>query len=335
VKIAVLRVYGSALAQQWPARPPAEFRDVEFQFDDATGADHVIVLSGVGRRTQVFCQPERVWLMIQEPPVPHTRNIYRAQAAFHRTYAPDGTHPDPRWHTYWGALNWWVGKSYDELAVQPYPTKTTDLCFITSNETLLEGHRKRLAFLDGLRASGIAFELWGRGFHPLPDKWDALSRSRYAIAFENYRGSDYWTEKLADCFLAYSTPFYYGASDIGRYFPPKSYVPLDPDDPLVFDRIGEIVASGFHEENKQALLEARELCLTKYNTLFFVAREVQAFAPPASAARAVTIRKLARPERFPRNLDLALRDLLRPLIPGALMQRYRQWRGKRAGERGL
>ncbi|HWA18747.1 MAG TPA: glycosyltransferase family 10 [Devosia sp.] len=329
MKIAIVQAYDADLRRQWPARPPAEFADIEFQFGIAEGADHVIALNGVAARTIVDVDPERVWLLIQEPPVPETRNIYRAQHAFRRIYAPDQVHPDPRWRTYWGALNWWVGKSYDELTAVPYPIKTTDLSFITSNETLLEGHRKRLAFLDGLKASGIPFELWGRGFRPLPDKWDVLSRSRYAVAFENYRGSDYWTEKLADCFLSYCTPFYYGASRIDRYFPQGSYLPIDLDDPYAFERIRDAIASHFHERNLSALEEARQLCLTKYNTLFFIAREVNAFGAYPAARRRTTLKKLRpRPQKFPGNVTSAIVSLIRVVVPRRVKDRIRHWRNQ-------
>lgn len=329
MKIAVLRVYDAPLAAHWPAQPPPDLHDIEFQFDDATGADCVIVLNGVGADTTVFCPPDRVWAVVQEPPVFETSNIYRGQRAFHRMYIPAVSPPGSMKKAFWGALNWLVGKTYDELVALPYPRKTVDLCWVTSDLAVLEGQRKRLSFLAKLQQAGIAVDLWGRGFREAPVKWDVLAPSRYSIGFENFGGGIYWSEKITDSFLAFSTPFYYGAMDIDRYFPPKSYIPIDPDDPHVFDRMKEVIASNFHEENIAALMEARDLCLNKYNTLFYIAREVLAAPSVSQPARPVRITKLAPPpERFPRNVDRALRDAIRPLLPSALLDRYRQWRDR-------
>ena len=68
MKIAILRCYraGPDLAGHWPAEPPADIRDVEFQFDSADGADHVVVLNGVAEDTRVFCAPDRIWALVQE-----------------------------------------------------------------------------------------------------------------------------------------------------------------------------------------------------------------------------------------------------------------------------
>lgn len=330
MRIAVLRLYDAPLQQHWPTHPPADLQDVEFQFDDATGADHIVVLNGLDVETSVYCQPSRVWAMVQEPPVAETAHLYRGQTAFSRLYVPEVPPAGTNRVQYWGALNWLVGKSYDELTALPYPVKTTDLCWVTSNLSLLDGHRKRMRFLRRMQQSGIALDLWGRGFRDIAVKWDALAPSRYSVSFENFDGGVYWSEKLTDSFLAYSTPFYFGAKDIDKYFPERSYVPIDPDDPHVFDRMSDTIASGFHEENRAALEEARDLCLNKYNILFYIAREVVAMPQPAEASRHITIHPLPRPRQtLGRRLDLAARDLLRPLVPASLLGRYRQWRENR------
>jgi hypothetical protein len=330
MKIAVLRLYGAPLDQHWPTRPPADLRDVQFQYDDATGADHVVVLNGVDSDTLVYCQPSRIWAMVQEPPVAETARLYEGQPAFHRLYVPEVPAPGTNRVQFWGALNWHVGKSYDELGALNYPKKTTNLCWVTSNLGYLEGHRKRMRFLRDMQQKGIAVDLWGRGFREIAVKWDVLAPSRYSVSFENYGGGVYWSEKLTDSFLAYSTPFYFGARDIDRYFPSRSYVSIDPDDPHVFEKMQDTIASGFHEDNLSALEEARDLCLNKYNTLFFIAREVMAMPPSTEPRSAVRILRLPRPRRtVARQIDLAVRDVLRPLVPAALLDRYRQWRDSR------
>ena len=68
---------------------------------------------------------------------------------------------------------------------------------LTSKATLA-GHRYRLEFLRRLREH-IDLDLYGRGFAPIEDKWQALAPYRYSIAFENAAAPYYFTEKIMDC----------------------------------------------------------------------------------------------------------------------------------------
>jgi len=155
------------------------------------------------------------------------------------------------------------------------------------------------------------------GFEPIADKWDGLAPYRYSIAFENFADDLYWSEKLADCFLAYATPFYFGTATIGRYFPKGSYIPIDPYDRHVFERMRDTIAEGFHENHRGPLEEARELCLTRYNTLFYIAREALAYAARTvpQAPQEVLIRKLPPPgpsiRRWPLHLQQRAKRLWR------------------------
>ncbi len=337
MKIALLNVGARPLRQFWPSVPPDDLADVEFAFDDAEGADHIICLNGVKAPLQVLCRPDRIWSLVQEPPDPLTAHLYHAQPAFSRVYVPDAGLAGPRYRQYWGALEPHVGRSQDQLSALAYPEKTLDLAWVTSAQLYLPGHRDRMAFLARLVSAGIPLELWGRGFRELPVKWDVLSRARYAIAYENFVGGIYWSEKLSDCFLAWSTPIYHGAADIDRYFPPGSYIRLDPDDPLAPERVRDIVASRFHEDNRSALEEARELCLKRYNPLFFIAREVKAFVGSDVQSRRIRLR--AQPiEGFYDTLwarapMAAFRRWLRPHVPLWALQRYRQWKQARRERR--
>jgi hypothetical protein len=208
-----------------------------------------------------------------------------------------------------------VDRSFDELAAAAYPAKTRTLSWITSNQSRFDGHKLRMNFLRRLERSGLPFDLYGQGFTPIADKWDGLAPYRYSIAFENFADDLYWSEKLADCFLAFTTPFYFGTASIGRYFPKGSYIPIDPYDRHVFERMREKIAEGFHDSHRAALEEARELCLTRYNTLFYIAREALAHAAktPVQTAREVLIEKLPPSGPSSRRWPLHLRQRVRRL----------------------
>ena len=160
--------------------------------------------------------------------------------------------------------SWWVHKSYRQLVNSDVILKSRNLSWITSNFNNLQGHRNRLEFLERLRHE-VDFDLFGRGFLPLDDKWEGLAPYRYSIAFENTRAQDYFTEKIMDCFVCNTLPIYFGAPNIGKYFPEKSFITLDPNAPNLFKEIREIASSDLWRERLPYILEAKDLVLNKYN----------------------------------------------------------------------
>ena len=108
------------------------------------------------------------------------------------------------------------------------------------------------------------------------DKWDALAPYQFSIAIENSSQENYWTEKIVDCFLAFTVPIYYGATNIGKYFPEDSYIWLPIDSPL--DALN-ILKSTLEKDNWKkrlpAVQEARRRCLEEYSLIEFLKKEVE------------------------------------------------------------
>lgn len=171
------------------------------------------------------------------------------------------------------ALPWLVGRSYDELVTADFPAKTEDTSVICSNKAIIGGHRRRLRFVEQL--PGLSpMTRFGRGFRDLPDKWDGLAPFRYSVAVENSRHDHYWTEKIADCFLAGTVPIYWGAPNIRDYFPADSMIVIDTLDPVEVARIikAEATLEGY-QRRQPALREAKRRVLEEYN-LFEVASQM-------------------------------------------------------------
>jgi hypothetical protein len=122
--------------------------------------------------------------------------------------------------------------------------------------------------VDHLRKVDLAQQLvrlYGRGINPVADKWGVLEPAMYALALENACRPDYWTEKLADCFLADALPLYYGCPNIRDYFPAEALIEIDPGDPgAVVRLLAELPGSGEWERRRSAIAEARRLVLEKY-----------------------------------------------------------------------
>ncbi|HEX3036792.1 MAG TPA: glycosyltransferase family 10, partial [Thermodesulfobacteriota bacterium] len=145
--------------------------------------------------------------------------MHRGLPSYHRIYTPDVE--DLRGKRYihrQPALPWLVNKDYDYLIDCGVPTKERCLSWITSNLRWLPVHRARMHFLESI-SEQIEFDLFGKGFVYIEDKWDGLAPYQYSFAIENYRNPYYWSEKIADCLLAWTMPIYYGCTRIIEYFP--------------------------------------------------------------------------------------------------------------------
>lgn len=109
--------------------------------------------------------------------------------------------------------------NYDYLKKMKPPVKSKLISIICSNKSFSEGHKRRLMFVSALKNNFKDVDIFGRGINEIEDKSEAIFNYRYHIAIENSRNKDYWTEKLADSYLGFSYPFYFGCSNIQDYFP--------------------------------------------------------------------------------------------------------------------
>lgn len=176
-----------------------------------------------------------------------------------------------------GALPWHIDKDYDYLN-NLHPEileKQNKIVWITSNQESSNGHKKRMKFFQNIKESSCV-EVYGRGINPIDDKWEVLKNSKYAIAYENFQNDYYWTEKIADCFLSYTMPIYYGCNSIENFFPKNSFIQLDPNDKHIHLFLKEIVDSEVWEENRDAIIKARDLVLNEYQLFPFLYSQIKA-----------------------------------------------------------
>ncbi|HEX2853357.1 MAG TPA: glycosyltransferase family 10 [Opitutaceae bacterium] len=246
-----------------------------FTLDPVERCDYLIALNHIPAEITVEVPRANIWCVVQEPPDPCFRWIEKGLPLYSRLMTQDPRLTGPKITRTHGSLPWHVGRTYDQLRAAPPPGKTGDLSWITSNLAVNAGHRRRLAFLARLKAGGVKFDLFGRGFQPIPDKWDGIAPYRYAIAVENHSAPHYWTEKIMDCFLAGTMPIYFGAPNIADYFPAESFVWLDIEDPDSPRRIAEIIRSDRAEKNRDALAEARRRVLEEHQFFPRMARLIQ------------------------------------------------------------
>jgi len=247
---------------------------IQFTLEPVEECDYVIVLNRVPQDTTVRCRPEHVWAIIQEPPNEVFEDLHWGDVRYYRVYTQHLGLRSKRYIHSQPALPWHVNRGYDYLKGCGVPTKERRLSCISSDKAFLEGHRARLQFLERLRQH-VKFDLFGRGFSPIQDKWDGLAPFRYSLAIENFRNPYYWSEKLSDCFLAWTMPIYHGCTRIGDYFPAEAMVCIDIDDPMAVERVRETISSDLYTRNFDAIAYARELVLERYQLFPFIAQQIK------------------------------------------------------------
>ena len=166
----------------------------------------------------------------------------------------------------------------DELCAITIPDKNQCLSTVCSDKQMTKSLKARFEFTKFIKESlDDTFTWYGRGVMPLNDKADAMNSFKYHIAVENDVFPHYWTEKIADSFLAYCLPFYHGPKNITEYFSPKSFIPIDIYDPRgSLEIIKAAISGNVYEDYLPHIKKARDKVLTDYNIMNTVARLVKA-----------------------------------------------------------
>jgi hypothetical protein len=257
------------------------WEDIQFLNVPSHDADLLIVLNRPHIDITAKFQNGGAWLFSQESPIDmyqwHTRSFRyfdRVYTFWDHKYGSNIIHEQT-------SLPWHINKTYDQLMglkKSDLGNKQDKLSWVTSNASSKQGHHLRLSFLDHLNRSALAFDLFGKGFQFIEDKFDGIFPYKYSIAIENYSCDHYWTEKIADCYLSWTMPIYYGAMKILDYFPKESLLLIDPADPET--SIAEVkrkMADNYWEKNLSAIEEARELILNKYQFFPNIASKIKSF----------------------------------------------------------
>ena len=186
---------------------------------------------------------------------------------------------------YANGLTWWVGMSmrhqqgfhyfskyysldYDLLKAMPIPEKNNRISIVLSKKNYLEGHKRRLIFIEEIKKTPVGefIDIFGAGFNPIPDKWDAIAPYKYHLVFENDIRDNYWTEKLADAFLGFSYPIYVGCENIFDFFPREALTTLAIDDVSgSAEKLTDLLRFDSYSKKLPYIIIARNKVLDDYN----------------------------------------------------------------------
>lgn len=164
---------------------------------------------------------------------------------------------------------------FDELTQMKDISKSALLSTVCSDKAMTRAHRQRLIFTETLKDHfGSNIAIFGRGLNEIADKWDAIHPYRYHIVIENGSYDDWWTEKLADAFLGFSFPFYWGCPNAESYFPKGSFTRIDIYKPAeAIQTIEMAISQDIDRVMSSQILEARARVLNHYN-IFAVLSDV-------------------------------------------------------------
>lgn len=247
--------------------------NVQFTLDEVEECDYIIVINHPIRDIMTKCRKGGRILLIQEPP--YERNNYLISyfnyfdiiiTAFDKKYSSKIINTQ-------AALPWLIDKNYEQLTtLLPMDHQKKDgISWVTSNSNVNPGHEPRLKFLEKIRETNLSVDLFGRGIKHIDDKFDAIYPFKYTLAIENYSDTNYWTEKISDAYLSWTMPLYYGCKNIEEFFPENSYVKIDIHKPYeAIEIIKKAIRDKQFDKNLQAIKEARELVLNKYQFFPFM-----------------------------------------------------------------
>jgi hypothetical protein len=182
------------------------------------------------------------------------------------------------------AHHWFVEIPYGDLLAEQRP-KTKLLSAVISNKADTPTHRQRFEFMRRIKAHfGDRLEWRGRGVADTGNnKLVGLADFKYHIVIENGQWDHYWSEKLADSYAANCFPFYWGAGNVGEYFPDSSMEKIDifnVEKSIVI--IEDAIRNERFEKAQGALQQSRELLVSQYHPYRVYPRILEAL-PPSDA----------------------------------------------------
>jgi|688.fasta_scaffold199255_2 hypothetical protein len=248
--------------------------NIKFTEEKIPVCDYLVILDYPGEDIIVNVNPDNIIHICLEPP--NAMSGYRQYANKKVSQIINQIYTGRKSVQAHGALPWHINKSYDFLTRLNANDliKYNKIGWITSNQRSTRGHIKRMQFLENIKDIDEV-DIRGRGFKPITDKWELLSACKYGIAYENYNSPYYWTEKIVDCYLSYAMPVYIGSKSISNFFPPESYIQINPESDDIIDQIKEIIASAKWDKNMEAISYARNLILNKYQLFPFLSHLIE------------------------------------------------------------
>lgn len=263
------------ILRQTPGRS-GRWQEFEFVADTFDGpTDGWVVYDDLPRPEEGLCPPSNTLLITGEP-----ESIRRYRPRFTSQFAKVWTSQASISHAHLTRRNeaqhWHYGLragrihgcplAFDDLQRMQKPNKTKLISVICSQKAHTPDHRQRLSFVRELQnALGDSVDVFGRGIREVEDKSDAIFDYQYHVVLENDHSEHFMTEKLADAFLGWSFPIYFGGREAYFRYPQGSFAAIniyEPDEAI--RTIREIIGADTYAQpvglgkGKAASLEGKQ-----------------------------------------------------------------------------
>ena len=240
-------------------------------------SDYWIIWGGLPNVETVSCHPDNIFYITDEA---HKLRTYNQDFLnqFTKIFAvrTDLRHKNKIEQIHEPQI-WYFNKSRAELDSLECFEKTKMLSVVSSDLTLLAGHKKRYAFVNKMIGHfKDKLDVYGRGFNEIQDKWTAIAPYKYSLAIENNVIPDYFTEKLTECFLSYTMPIYFGCPNIDQYFDTRSMILIDINDyKNSIKKIEQAIDDNLYEKALPYIIEARNQTLNQYHIFSLIQRIIE------------------------------------------------------------
>ena len=319
---------GVDFLRRFPGRVP-EIDNCRFIFDrDCSDYDWLVVYDDMPRKHPIehlACPRENTLLITGEPSsITHFGKSFLRQFGHVLTSQEPWALEHPHVIRRQAGLYWHYGGlddrgTHDSLVRTPPIEKTKLISSVCSTKAMRHTmHFQRLAFTRRLMGDLPEMEVFGYGMARLDNKADAIDPYRYHLAIENHSCPHHWTEKLADAYLGYALPIYFGCTNLDDYFPADSYVWIDIRNySESLERIRSVISADDYEARLPAIIEARRRVLEDYATFPQVAGLIGARNAENAARQpdaAVFSRRLSRkrnPLDWPLEIMAKIKQKLR------------------------
>jgi hypothetical protein len=267
--------------REWYRQTPGDdgiFGETRF-VAESTGepAEWLVVCDEPPPRFETAVPVERRVLFLGEPPaVKQYRRAYRNQFGIivGPVRFPDFAGVQVLQHP---ALPWHYGqrRQLKWADILRPKTKLAEISVFCSDKTFTREQEERIRFVHLLkRHFGPLVHHFGNGFNPIEEKANGLDPYRYTIVLENNAEENFWTEKLADAYLAQAFPFYAGGSVSPNDLAPGARIDIALADPAGAFRLIEGARADRIFERSAALLEAQRREIMLRHNFFAVADRV-------------------------------------------------------------
>ncbi len=280
-KVLILHSTTIPYKRQIPDQENYIWGDCQFVFDPTAEYDYVVGTTHKLFKSKV--PKERCVLFLGEPPMIFKyKHSYLKQYGHvygcHQDLVKKGLITDSFSIMVWMAgctfnphKNIWEpeGVTYSEMKTMEISAynRMDKACIVSRDKSKTPGHKKRMMFIKKvLENNRDLVDVYGTGFKPIGDKLELYSRYKYVLTLENCQYHNYWTEKLADTYLAGAFPLYYGCPNISDYFSDESYTPVDINNyESTIETLKSHIKNSIYEKSIDSIKVARNEVLDHYN----------------------------------------------------------------------